>query len=451
MGGVMWYRQATGWRAAVPVVQPVMPEALAVRVEAAIGEIWAGGEGAKRAAGELARLYHANGFTDEAETVYAVLCERDATDPRWAYGWSELLGTAGRLAESEPLLRHVVTVAPEYGLARRKLADVLLKQGKGTQAKAVYESVLAEAPGDAFALLGLARIAVEEQRWLDARRHLEDVVGRHPMFAGGLSLLATVDDVLGETKRAAEMRRRAEAAGRFRAERDLWAEELLAYCFTSYGLRVAAAATDDAAWSRELLERAAELEPDVAANWQQWGRVLQEAKDWDGAERAYVQGLVAAPNDAQIYQDWVRLAREQRDLAMVFRVVEAGLAQCPDDAGLNYEWGRALVQQERLTEAVGPLERAVALDPYNQTAALELVAVWFRLGEPERAETELLAALERDPDFAPLLEFLVRFHVRGGRRAEAAVALERLAAAPNSTDALRNARQEFTARFGERR
>ncbi len=447
VGGGLWWRSHTVWRAAVPAVQPVMPEAVALRVEELVGRLWHG-EGGAAAAGELAMVYHANGYAAEAEQVYRVLTERDPTEPRWPYLLSELLGGEGRLGEAEPWLRRVVDLAPERVLARRKLGDLLFKDGRWAEAGAVYAAVLARRPGDPHARLGAARVAVEDQRWLEARRELEELVAAHPRFAGGLSLLATVDEILGETARAGEMRRRAEAAGRFRAERDPWDDELLQYCQTSYGLRVAAAASEDEAWSLQLLRRATRLEPEVVANWQQLGRALQAAGDLEGADAALARALEIEETEAQVWLDRVGVARARRDLAAVLAMVEAGLERCPQDAGLNYERGRALVQAERLREAIGPLQRAVALDPYNQTAAVELVALWFRLEEEEKAEAELVAALGRDPDFAPLLEFLVRFHVRGGREAEARAALERLERAPNHEAALANARREFIARFG---
>ncbi|MCC5025596.1 MAG: tetratricopeptide repeat protein [Candidatus Synoicihabitans palmerolidicus] len=387
-----------------------------------IGDIWAGGAGAAEATGELAMIYHANGMRDEAEQVYRVLMEREPQVARWPYLGSDLLGTAGRLSEAEQWLRRTVELEPKKRLARRKLGDLLLKAGRAKEAGTVYEAVLAQAgeeeADDAYALLGWARVAVEDGRWLDARQRLERLVAGHPTFARGLSLLATVDEVLGETKRAAEMRRRAEEAGRFREERDAALVGLLAYCFNSYGLRVAASASEDRAWAEVLLRRATELDPEEVLNWQQLGQLLREAGRWDEAEEVVERALEVAPRDAQVWQDRVALARERRDLAEVFRVVEAGVASCPDDAGLNYEWGRARVQAGELREAVDPLKRAVALDPYNQTAAVELVALWFRVEEPERAEAEMTAALGRDGDYAPMLEFLVRFHVRGGRREE---------------------------------
>ena len=447
VAGGVWWRSHTAWREAVSRELPEMPEKVALKVEDLVGRIWRG-EGGAAAVGELAMVYHANGYAAEAEQAYRVLVERDPAEPRWAYLVSELRGTAGRLADAEPPLRRVTELAPERLVPRIKLADLWFKTGRAAEAGAMYAAIVEIDPKNAHARLGLARVAVEDGRWLDARRELETLVAMAPSFAGGLSLLATVDDVLGETNRATEMRRRAEAAGRFREVRDPWNDALLQYCLTSYGLRVAAAASDDGAWSRQVLERATRLEPEVVANWQQWGRALQKTGDLDGAAGKFARASALDPGDAQVWIDRVGVARAQRNLEQVMAMAKAGLERCPDDAGLNYEWGRSLVQAGRLAEAVAPLERAVERDGYNQTAALELVALWFRLEEAGKAEAVLVAALERTPDFAPLLEFLVRFQVRAGREPEARAALERLARAPNHEAALVNARKEFTDRFG---
>lgn len=446
-GGAGWYQHRLAARAAVPAVQPAMPAEVAARVDGLIGRIWAGGADGAAAVGELALVYDANGYAAEAEQVYRWLAEQRPTEVRWAYLLSDLLGAAGRLSEAEPWLRQVVEREPANGLARRKLGDMALKLGRPAEAQAAYAAVLAAEPNNPYATLGLARVAVEDGRWLEARRLLEGLAGSQPSFGGGLSVLATVEDVLGETGRAAEMRRRAEAAGRFREERDPRAEAVLDYCLTAYGLRVAAAATDDANWGRQLLERATRLAPTEVANWQQLGRLLQDNGDAAGAEAARTRALALEPANAQVWLDRIGAVRARRDLVELRRVVEQGVAACPEDAGVNFELGRTLVQVGALREAVDPLVKAVALDPYNQTAAVELVALWFRLDEPAKAEAEMQAALGRDGDFAPMLEFLVRFHVRAGRRAEAEAALARLARAPHGEEALASARAEFAQRF----
>lgn len=69
----------------------------------------------------------------------------------------------------------------------------------------------------------------------------------------------------------------------------------------------------------------------------------------------------------------------------------------PDKARPTLNLGTALIEAGRMREAVGPLRRAVALDPSHGFAHAQLAAALLAAGRPDEAEPELRDALRLSP------------------------------------------------------
>jgi tetratricopeptide (TPR) repeat protein len=83
-------------------------------------------------------------------------------------------------AEARPHLEAVVAARPEDAEARRLLAQALRDGGHLPEALEQYAQALALAPGDEAARLGEAETLVRLGRYAEARRRLEDGLGRMP-------------------------------------------------------------------------------------------------------------------------------------------------------------------------------------------------------------------------------------------------------------------------------
>jgi tetratricopeptide (TPR) repeat protein len=125
------------------------------------------------ALGELSRLYHANGFSREAALAYEGLLRFDARNPRWPHLLAHILAGTGQLARAAPLWRKVTELAPDYVPARLRLGEALLKTNEPALAAETYAAALRLVPDDPYALFGLARCELQQERWTAARERLQ--------------------------------------------------------------------------------------------------------------------------------------------------------------------------------------------------------------------------------------------------------------------------------------
>lgn len=109
---------------------------------------------------ELGYLYHANGFSPQAESCYLGLESFETMNPLWPY----LLGVlkADRRDKDE-VARHferVVSLDPQDFAAYLRLGDAYRDAGRFDEAVKAYESRLLGLPNDAWALASLGQVAV---------------------------------------------------------------------------------------------------------------------------------------------------------------------------------------------------------------------------------------------------------------------------------------------------
>src|SRR5690606_17544950 len=132
----------------------------------------------------------------------------------------------GMLEDARKLAAEAVRLAPDYAPARLRLGDVLTKSNRPAEARHVFDDLLAQVPGQPYALLGLARLDVAGEAWAAARTKLEQAIAAKPDFAGALSLLITVEDHLGNGP-AADVLRARTVGMEFVDYLDPWMDELM--------------------------------------------------------------------------------------------------------------------------------------------------------------------------------------------------------------------------------
>lgn len=412
--GHAWYRATTtraAWIAAIPARPDLAkwPEEFRTRLSGAEARVSAPGIDTA-ALGELARLYHANGFLREAERAYRALLIFDPAEPRWPHLLAALLADYGRLDEALPLLEKTVSLAPAYAPARLRLADALVKVNRPEAAATAYRELLLAAPKNSHALLGLARLELDAGRLPMARVTLQEVTTATPEFSAAHSLLATVHERLGDAAAANAERALASDHGRFRPARDEWTEALIDYCYDVYRLQVIAAGRV----GREalpVLERALALGPNNTGTHRQLGKISLGLGDLNRAREHLEKAIALEPREPAAYLDLVAVHRATKDLPAGLRSLEAGLALCPPDAGLHYEYALALLATRRPDEAVLHLEKARRLSPEKPLAARDLVSTYFRLNREREAASVLEESLAQHPEFAPFLVMAARYRI----------------------------------------
>lgn len=141
VGGALWWKK-TGIENRVVLkalppppdlsnVRPVLAKRIAIADEHARTRITAS-KGLK----ELSRLYHANGFLEEAMQCYQGLESLEPTEPRWLHLHATILAGFGEIEQATRLWKMVVQLDPNYVPAQLRLGDCLLKSNQSRKPRA---------------------------------------------------------------------------------------------------------------------------------------------------------------------------------------------------------------------------------------------------------------------------------------------------------------------------
>ncbi|RME43959.1 MAG: tetratricopeptide repeat protein, partial [Chloroflexi bacterium] len=165
-----------------------------------------------------------------------------------------------------------------------------------------------------------------------------------------------------------------------------------------------AQATPDPAQRASLLSQAADLYAQVASQTPrdprvltEWGRVLQEQGDTEGALAKYRTALELDPRDAQVYLQigslYQRSGKMDQALQMFQKVIEL--------EPRRVEGYRALAdlyrEEGRLLDALKAQQQAAALQPTDYTIHQNLALLYRDLGQIENAVAEARLALNYAP------------------------------------------------------
>lgn len=425
---------------------------------AALGERLARAEATARgllhpAAGlaALSRLYHANGFFNEALQCYEGLQRLEPREARWPHLRASLLAGFGQLEAALPLWQTATALAPAYVPARLKLGEALLKTNRTAAAASAYTEVLARDAGNPHALLGLARCALAGGDWTKARENLQRAIGLHPDFVGARSLMVTLHEHFGEQPEADALRL---ALGKSQAVdvSDPWLDELSDDSYDPYRLSVAASIAElagDMAAARRWLERAIALAPGNNSYPRELGKLFFKAHDNAAARRQFEQAVKLAPGDADAWALLVELLTTLGERENADRALAAGLASCPQSPALHRVRGERLSETGRLAGAEAEFKTAIALRPNEAEAYLGLALIYFRLDRTDEGLAEMKRALAAQPDHPLAMEVLARQSIATSDEPAARDWLRRLRQQPRVPAAdLKTIADEYRQRFG---
>ncbi len=126
--------------------------------------------------------------------------------PKSAKAWYNLglaRGAAGDFEGAEAALRRALEIYPKFDRAAYFLAEALIEQGRPEAAVEVWEKYVGLTPDDAGALSQLATLYLATDRFADARRTAERLVGLDPTNEGHRNLLDLVN-AMAAARRAAD-------------------------------------------------------------------------------------------------------------------------------------------------------------------------------------------------------------------------------------------------------
>lgn len=362
-----------------------------------------------RAIGRLGLVYHANHYFDEARKAYDLAVTLDTENPDWWYYKVLLEEEVGELEKLQSLLSKTLEIDPEHLGAKKKLADVMVKQGQAEEAARLYAEVLETDTALVRAAFGLARVAYEREHWVLVRRSLEPMLQTHPAIRQPHQLLARAYRELGETDLAEEQERILEKEDLQTSlpSLDPYRDRLNSLCRLPTPLLKMAYTAEYTGEFEEMLRfsrRAVESDPrdadarHVLARALVWvhGRNPQKLRE---AESHVQQGLQLRPR----YVDPILLLSEALLAVGAFEVAERCLRRFveirPEVEQAHNDLGRALAERGKTEEALSSYSEALRLRPDYAQAHNNLCIGLLDLGRLEKAFRHCSEALRVEPDY----------------------------------------------------
>ena len=412
--------------------QAGLPAVLVERLHSAETAARSSASGALAGVAELGRLYHANGFTREAEACWRLLRDAQPGEPRWSYYLANLRRAASDYPEMEALLEQTVRQAPDYAAAWWQLAELKFKTGRLEAAQADYEKRLSLLPQDPYARLGMARIALQQHRAGDARQLLEQLLKDNPTFPTAHNLYVEMLVAEGNSAEAARHRLTGRMTGRFRDPADPWLKELRDWCYDYSqlcNLGTIEYQTVPGDSYKAYFERAIKLRPDEPTAYEQLGIIYlqldQPAKALEVLETGFARAKDSKPS-ILYYANLSRAYRALKRPADAVRIVRQGLAETGDHFELYDALGVALGDLGEHAAAVEALQAAVARNPGDANANYNLAIALLPLHRLDEAVEALHRSLTLQPTFPSSLAMLAQIEIDSGRWRDAAQYLEPL-------------------------
>lgn len=348
---------------------------------------------------ELSRLYHANGFTNKAWQCYATLVAVEPDNPRWPYQFGRILAGYGQLEEATPLFEKAAKLAPDYAPTHFRLGDTLFKQNRFDEAEAAYRDILDGDSGNAYALVGLARIAIAAEDWATAREHLESAV-RNTNYQIGADLLGDVYEKLGlESKESLILQN--SSWGSYADIPDPWSLALMDDCYDDYQISVTGgwvAHQGDKRTGIRYLKRAAELAPDVFIYQYQIANIYLELGDDKNAEVHFKRCVELQPDFSDAWLALVEIAKRRQSPTQVNRTLDAALRAAPDSPSLNIERANRLTAQNRFSRAIPYFQKSIEVRPYEAVGYIAFAKAYFSQNRMEEGIEQIRLALKQEPN-----------------------------------------------------
>ncbi|MFL6335998.1 MAG: tetratricopeptide repeat protein [Pyrinomonadaceae bacterium] len=317
-----------------------------------------------------------------------------------------LVRTNGREKEAEPLLRRALELDAKNLTATVALAELRARAGDATESATLWHRATELKPGDASLWVSLAR----------AELSAKDSASALKSFGRALEVdAANVDARLGRADLLIS------SGEKERALEDVRALEPLAK--SDWKLAVAVANRYGLAGKKDDARRIYESLP-AEARQSKEGRELDAAltdlpcEETPEARAALEQTITNDPKNAAALACLGKLERThnpERSAELYRRAAEAE----PRNVDLAVGYAAALVQLRKFAEAVGILERVIAVAPEHYEAHANLAAALFELKLYNRAVSEYKWIERAKPELAVVHFFVAIAHDRLGEYEEA--------------------------------
>jgi len=402
---------------------------------------------------DLSRLYHANGFYEEAGLCYQGLMALEPNNPKWPHLLAELLSSYGQLDESLPFRQKAMELAPDYLPALVRLGDGLFKKNHFEDAELAYASALNIDANNAYALVGLARVDMVRGDLAMAQQKLELAAAKSD-FRIGADLLATVFQNRGNEQKASALRGIRKSSGSFSDIPDPWLLDLISESFDTYQLALAAGMTDrggDTIAGIRLLKRAIQMAPRDGALHFQLGLMYLSTGEQLLARNSFSDCTAVEPAFSDGWFQLAKLLESTGDPEGQTRTLAEGLFHNPDSPGLHLANGDRLKKLRDYGGAIKEIELAISLRPEEADPYVELASLYMLQSEVERGVALLQRALELESLHPLALSTLTFYSISEGLEGDARSYFQKARQQPRlSEKEILNLEIEFEKKFGSK-
>jgi tetratricopeptide (TPR) repeat protein len=373
-----------------------------------------------RAWGHLGQALLANGYDDEAMSVFEQAGRLDPSEPRWPYLRARRLMTLDR-TEGLELLEQAVRLAgradPDNVACKLLLVEALSERGEHERATGLAEEVLAKEPDNPRAHFYLGTIGLQRDDPKASLPHLLRASESPMLRKRACEKLAAVSLRLGDALAAERFARQSREPPNDLPPIDPYVAE---YQMLTVGRQAKLLEADRLEAQKRMQESArvlqqlAESSPDARSE-NALGVALAKLGDNVGAEKVLLQALRKDPDSPAAhyalavarFRQAEALREEGQTGAAAAKYAEAeqsalrALANKPDHANAHLFLGQARHRLGRRDEAIDSFRRAIACRPELAGPHLALGEALAEAKQREEARRELRLAIDLAPPGDP--------------------------------------------------
>lgn len=378
----------------------------------------------------VATMYHANGYEQEAESLYLWLVDRSRSDEEAAriyYRLAHLVKEKGDSEQANDYLKSAAATGVNYPLLYYMLGESSYKQHELEQSTVYFEKALSLDESFAPALLGLARVDLARDDIESASQRLEAVLRFDGDNYNAKAMLAGIFQRKGEAREAYELRKSITHSSAaplsdpwlVPVNEAIYDPQRLDFLFLDYFM------VGEEESALRYLERMEAVDPENARNFRYRGLYHMELKELETAERFLRRGTEFGNCDYEMYQLLVRCLRQQENPAEAEQIAREGLVRFPGNSELKLELARLLFASGEADAAESVLGEALLVDPYSIEAHLLYARILSLAGDQAKAEQSFSKVLQLAPSDAEVLVRAALAHMESSNFTDALVFLQR--------------------------
>jgi cytochrome c-type biogenesis protein CcmH/NrfG len=354
--------------------------------------------------GRLGITLAVHDFIDQADSCFAQAEKYEPGEVRWPY-WHGLALAGTNVEKALPFLERAAMLCTNVPAVVLRYAEALVERGRLDEAEKQILRVSSQDTNNVRALLGLGRIALGRDELSDSLEYLTRLMAVATNIGPAYTLLATVQQRLGNAAEAEKARRVAATL----PETPEWPDPFLREANTYRTGKESAVAFAESLLQQgrakdavALMKETTRVYPGFVRGWIVLGQSMMAVKDFAGAEKAFRNADRLAPDSVEIrtelggalfaegryseaescYRETVRAMpneaegwfnlglclMNQRNNEAAIEAFRTAARVKPDFTYSYIRWGQALGRLKREAEAMEQLRHALQLSPENSEA-----------------------------------------------------------------------------------